>query len=94
VEHRLFGPISINWAGVPLRSPEVMLGYLRGTTTGSGLAVAAEWWEQSYVRGVKVSDTDMAKLDIEYHDICPRWNYAIRPRNTHCWNLSFARTSA
>src|SRR5881296_1370725 len=31
VEHRLFGPISTNWAGVPLRSPEVMLGCLRRT---------------------------------------------------------------
>ena len=29
VEHRLFGPISINWAGKPLRSFEVMLAYIR-----------------------------------------------------------------
>ena len=30
VEHRLFGPISRNWAGEPLRTPAVMLGYIRG----------------------------------------------------------------
>ena len=51
VEHRLFGPISINWAGVPLRTPEVMLGYIRGTTTPSGLGVTAEWWEREYAKG-------------------------------------------
>src|ERR1700689_2551353 len=42
VEHRLFGPISHNWAGVPLQSPEVMLGFLRGTATKTGLRVTAE----------------------------------------------------
>jgi len=86
VEHRLFGPISINWAGVPLRSPEVMLGYIRGTTTPSGLEVTAEWWEGRYARGIKVSGAEMAELDIERHDVCPRWNYTIRPRGNHQWN--------
>ena len=46
VEHRLFGPISTNWAGVPLRTPEVLLGYVRGTTTASGRVVTAECWER------------------------------------------------
>ena len=86
VEHRLFGPISINWAGVPLRSPGVMLGYIRGTATPSGLAVTAEWWERPYVTGVRVSDEEMQELDIEHHDICPRWNYTIKPRDTYQWN--------
>ena len=30
VEHRLFGPISINWAGQPLRSLEILLGWVVG----------------------------------------------------------------
>jgi len=86
VEHRLFGPISTNWAGVPLRSPEVMLGYIRGTATPSGLAVTAEWWERDYARGRKVSGAGMQEWDIEHHDICPRRDYTIKPRNTHQWN--------
>ena len=49
VEHRLFGPISTNWAGVPLQSPEVLLGFLRGTTSKTGLQVTAEWWERRYL---------------------------------------------
>jgi hypothetical protein len=86
VEHRLFGPISVNWAGVPLRSPELMLGYLRGTTTATGLVVTAEWHDRRYVKGVAVSDADFAELAIEHHDTCPQWNYTITPRGWQQWN--------
>jgi len=86
VEHRLFGPISVNWAGVPLRTPAVLLGFLRGTTTATGLVVTAEWWERKYEKGVSVSDAEMAALNIEHHDTCPQWNYTIKPRHTHQWN--------
>jgi hypothetical protein len=86
VEHRLFGPISVNWAGVPLRTPGVLLGFIRGTTTATGLAVTGEWWERPYRKGIAVSDADMQKLDIERHDTCPRWNYTISPRDGYRWN--------
>lgn len=39
IEHRLFRQISINWAGKPLRTFDTMLGYLRDTTTTTGLKV-------------------------------------------------------
>ena len=80
VEHRLFGPISNNWAGVPLRTPALMLAYIRGTTTETGLAVSAEWWARPYRKGMKVSNAEMAGLQIKYHDTCPKWNYTITPR--------------
>jgi hypothetical protein len=86
VEHRLFGPISINWAGVPLQSPEVLLGLLRGTATKTGLQVTAEWWERTYRRGVKVAAAEMAALHIHHHEVCPRWNYTITPRGWEHWN--------
>jgi hypothetical protein len=86
VEHRLFGPISRNWAGEPLRTPSVTLGFIRGTTTTTGLGVTAEWWERKYEKGLKVTTAEMAALAIEHHDICPRWNYTIKPRNNHQWN--------
>ena len=41
IEHRLFSPISRNWAGHPLRSLDVMLGFIRGVTTNGGLKVGA-----------------------------------------------------
>jgi Rhodopirellula transposase DDE domain len=86
VEHRLFGPISTNWAGVPLRTPEVLLGLLRGTTTAGGLVVTAEWWPRKYRRGIEVSDAEMAEPCIERHDTCPCWNYTLKPRGWEQWN--------
>jgi len=80
VEHRLFGPISVNWAGEPLRSFETMLALMRGTTNQSGLQVEAVLIDTVYEKGVKVADEVMEQLNIEHHSTCPRWNYTIRPR--------------
>jgi len=81
IEHRLFGPISINWAGKPLCSFETMLAYIRGTTTQSGLKVKASLLDRHYDKGVKVSDQQMKALELERHEVCPNWNYTIRPRS-------------
>jgi hypothetical protein len=80
VEHRLFGPISLNWAGHPLRTWDTMLAYLRGTTTETGLSVTAELHETVYEKGQSVSNAEMAQLNLEPHNVCPRWNYTLRPR--------------
>jgi hypothetical protein len=39
VEHRLFSYISTNCLGKPLKTLEIMLGYIRGTSTATGLKV-------------------------------------------------------
>lgn len=80
VEHRLFGPISVNWAGKPLRTFETMLACIRGTTTQTGLHVWAFLVERVYEKGRKISDDLMRSLNLERHAICPNWNYTIRPR--------------
>jgi hypothetical protein len=80
IEHRLFGPISMNWAGQPLRTWETLLSLLRGTQTSTGLAVDAHRDDQVYPTGETVSDAAMAALHLERHSVCPRWNYTIRPR--------------
>jgi len=80
VEHRLFGPISVNWAGVPLRTFETMLALIRGTSNQSNLQVNAFLVEQTYSKGIKVPDDTMALLNLERHSICPNWNYTFRPR--------------
>ncbi len=80
VEHRLFGPVSINWAGKPLRTFEAMLSYIRGTTTATGLKVKAFLLDQPYEKGVKVSDQEMKALNLERHETCLQWNYTIKPQ--------------
>jgi hypothetical protein len=41
VKHRLFSYISTNWQGKPLKTLEIMLRYIRGTSTATGLTVKA-----------------------------------------------------
>jgi hypothetical protein len=41
IERRLFSHISNNWAGVPLRTWDALLAFIRGTTTAYGLTVQA-----------------------------------------------------
>lgn len=81
IEHRLFGPISINWAGQPLRTWDTMISYLRGTTTTTGLQVRAELLTGDYPTGERVSDMDMNRLTLDRHSVCPTWNYTLRPRS-------------
>jgi hypothetical protein len=82
IEHRLFSQISLNWAGKPLRSLEIMLNYIRGTSTQTGLTVRAACLEGPFEKGQKVSDDQMQHLNIEQHSVCSQWNYTIRPRLT------------
>jgi hypothetical protein len=81
VEHRLFGPISINWAGHPLRTLETMLAYLRGTSTETGLRVTAAHDPRLYPKGQKVADAVFAHLRVTPHAVCPQWNYTVHPRS-------------
>lgn len=80
IEHRLFGPISINWAGVPLATFETLLACIRGTASETGLKVKAFLVDKVYETGIKVSDAVMESLNLERHAICPNWNYTLRPR--------------
>jgi len=80
VEHRLFGPITINWAGHPLRTLDTMLGLIRGTQTRTGLRVTARLNKKRYEPHVRVTDDEMAQIDLHSHRTCPQWNYTIRPR--------------
>jgi hypothetical protein len=80
VERRLFGPISINWAGVPLRSLDVMLGCIRHTSNRSGLQVEAKRIDKIYATKIKVNKTEFKTLSIQHHATCPKWNYTIQPR--------------
>ena len=79
VEYRLFSQININREGKPLRSLDVMLGYIRGTTTTTGLSVTAVLDEGVYPKGQKVTWQDVDKLKLESHSVCPEWNYTTSP---------------
>jgi Rhodopirellula transposase DDE domain len=81
IEYRLFSQISKNWEGIPLRTPSVMLGYIRGTTTTTGLTVKAYLDEGIYRKGQTVTGEESENLNVEHHETLPDWNYTIRPRS-------------
>ena len=55
IDHRLFSFISLNWAGVPLEeSYELILKYIRTTTTTTGLTIDATLNRKRYDTGKKI----------------------------------------
>ncbi len=80
IEHRLFSYISQNWAGTPLRTLAILLAYVRGTMTAPGLTVSATLLEGTFPLGQRISKQEMAALNLELHETCPRWNYTLHPR--------------
>ena len=79
IEHRLFSEISKNWAGTPLDSFETALKYIRTTKTKTGLRVSAHLKQGAYQKGIKITDQQMAELNIKPHELLPQLNYTIRP---------------
>ena len=58
---------------------------MRGTEVG-GEGVTANLDRTIYPTGVKVSNAEMKRLDLERHEVCPTWNYTISPRGTKLLN--------
>ena len=57
-----------------------MVELIASTTTRTGLTVRCELDTRDYQKGVKVSDDEMASLNIKGDAFHPEWNYAISPR--------------
>jgi hypothetical protein len=81
IEHRLFCHITQNWRGRPLTSRTAMVELIAATTTKTGLKVRCELDTKTYVKGIKVSDAEMATLNIKGDVFHPEWNYTISPRS-------------
>ena len=78
VEHRLFCYITKNWQGKPLVDVQCVINLINSTSTKSGLSVLCvpDWTE--YITGLKVSDDELKKIDIEYVGPHAGWSYIIR----------------
>jgi len=81
IEHRLFSFISLNWRGKPLISHEVIVNLIAGTTTHDGLTVHSELDTDAYPPGIKVSDREVAEIDLRRDKFHGDWNYTIHPRS-------------
>ena len=79
IEHRLFSQISATWSGYVLSTLLILLGFIRRTTTATGLKVTATHFDRIYQTGLKVSKVEFKAIQLTRHEICPQWNYTIRP---------------
>jgi hypothetical protein len=80
IEHRMFCHITQNWRAVPLVSLFVIIQLIANTTTKTGLKIRCELDPNTYPKGIKVSDAEMATLNIKRDAFHPEWNYSIAPR--------------
>jgi Rhodopirellula transposase DDE domain len=80
IEHRMFCHITQNWRGRPLTDRMAIVELIGATTTKAGLKVECALDERTYEKGIKVSDAEMATLNIAGDDFHPEWNYTIKPR--------------
>jgi hypothetical protein len=81
IEHRLFSYISRNWRGRPLTSYRTIVETIAATTTQGGLKVDCELDTADYPKGIKVSDEDMAALNLTRDPFHGDWNYSFSPQN-------------
>jgi hypothetical protein len=80
VEHRLFSFISSNWRGEPLRDYETIVRLIARTTTVKGLRVTCRLDHRKYPAGRKVTDDEMASVNLKPKRFHGEWNYTIHPR--------------
>jgi hypothetical protein len=83
VEHRMFCHITQTWRATPLTSRLVVVDLIANTTTKTGLTVRCELDTNTYPKGIKVSDAEMATLNVKGDAFHPDWNYTISPRERH-----------
>ena len=82
VEHRLFSFISSNWRGEPLRDYETVVRLIAGTTTAKGLRVHCRLDRRQYPSGRKVTNIEMAVVNLSLQSFHGEWNYIIRPNRS------------
>lgn len=83
IEHRMFCHITANWRGRPLVSRQVVVSLIGSTTTKEGLRIKAALDENSYAKGIKITDAELATLAIERDAFHGEWNYRLMPRVQH-----------
>jgi len=79
IEHRLFSFITQNWRGKPLITHQVIVSLIAATTTKSGLRVLSRLDDRVYAKGRRISDKQLATVELDPHPFHGEWNYTIRP---------------
>ena len=80
IEHRLFSFIARNWRGQPLVSRQAVVSLIGATTSTKGLKVYAQLDENTYERGIKITDAQLAAVNLTPDEFHGEWNYTVSPQ--------------
>jgi hypothetical protein len=95
VEHRLFAPISINWAATPLEDYATVCGFIRRTRLGSGVCCRVRLDRRRWLTAKEKKKRWPNRVEapapgaVRPACVLPQWNYTIvpprsRPRRRKC----------
>jgi hypothetical protein len=62
-----------------LMSHDIIIALIANTTTRAGLKIRAELDTAPYPTGTKVSDQDLAAINLKRHKFHGDWNYTLLP---------------
>jgi Rhodopirellula transposase DDE domain len=65
--------------GKPLTDYATIINLIANTSTDTALKVYAQLDETTYEKGIKISDAQMASINIERDPFHGDWNYIIHP---------------
>lgn len=80
IEQRMFSFISQNWRGKPLIDYVTIVNLIGSAKTKKGLEIKACLDKTVYEKGIKISDREMAKINIIPGTFHGEWNYRILPQ--------------
>jgi hypothetical protein len=79
IEHRMFCHITENWRGRPLVSHAVVVNLIGSTRTRTGLRIQAELDTNTYEKGIKVTNEELAGVRLKRDKFHGEWNYIVLP---------------
>jgi hypothetical protein len=79
IEHRMFCHITENWRGRPLVSHAVVVNLIGGTRTRTGLRIQAGLDTNTYEKGIKVTNEELAGVRLKRDNFHGEWNYTVLP---------------
>jgi len=82
IEHRLFSQITMNWRGRPLKTHQIIVNLIAGTSTATGLTVHCTLDTGQYPTGITYTNKDVQALPLQRHDFHGDWNYTMLPDDT------------
>jgi hypothetical protein len=80
VEQNRASAVFLHHSELARQATDQLPGHRPSTTTDTGLTVACRLDDSDYAKGIKVTDAEMAALNIQPADFHGEWNYTIAPR--------------